>query len=273
MIQEYLATGFVHVDGRDDASAYKKCLALLDSLPYFRAYKERSYELLDLSPGLSVLEAGCGLGGDVLRVAERLGPDGLVIGVDASARMIAEAVSRTPAGLPAVFAQADARSLPFRDGSFARCRIDRTLQHIAMPEAAVREMVRVLKPGGILLAYDNDWGTFCVSGSNDGCTRAVETFWEDSFTSRWVGRYLKRYFLEAGLADITVEPSVSVINDFGLADSVYNISQTAERVVDAGLIHPTAAEEWLAALQAQSRAGTFSCTLTAFTAVGTKPLP
>ena len=272
MREEYLATGFAQVDARDDASSYKSCLALLDSLPYFRAYKERSYEWLELSEGLSVLEVGCGLGDDALRMAERVGPDGLVVGVDASARMIEEAVSRTPAGLAAVFARADARSLPFRDGSFARCRIDRTLQHITIPEASVREIVRVLKPGGILLAYDNDWGTFSISGSDDGCTRTIEMLWEDSFTNRWIGRYLKGYFLEAGLGDVTVEPSVSVIHDFELADRVYNVRQTVGRAVEAGLISHGTAREWLAALQAQSCCGAFSCTLTAFTVVGTKPM-
>lgn len=271
MMQEYLATGFAHVDGRDDASAYKGCLALLDALPYFRAYKERSYELLELSAGQRVLEVGCGLGDDALRIAKRIGSDGLVVGVDASARMVADAASRT-SGLSTAFVQADARFLPFPDGRFARCRIDRTLQHIAMPEAAVREMVRVLKPGGILLAYDNDWRTFSISGSDDGCTRAVEQFWEESFANRWVGRYLRRYFLEAGLGDVAVEPSVCVINDFELADRVYSIRETVRRVSEIGLVSPEAAGNWLAALQDQNRTGAFSCNLTAFTVVGTKPV-
>ena len=75
--QEYLASGFADVDGRNDEGAYTQCLTLLDGLPYFQAYKHRSYELLDLAHGLSVLEIGCGLGDDCLRMAERVGPDGV----------------------------------------------------------------------------------------------------------------------------------------------------------------------------------------------------
>jgi len=271
MSDEYLATGFANVDAREDITAFKCCLALLDSLPYFREYKQRSYELLALSAGLSVLEVGCGLGDDTLRMAERVGPDGVVVGVDSSARMIEEAVGRIPANVRVEFAQADVRNLPFRMESFARCRVDRTLQHIVAPHQAVREMVRVLAPGGVLLAYDNDWGSFSVSGSDDESTRIIETLWGDSFTSRWVGRYLKHYFLEAGLQDVVVEPSVSVVTDFELADRVYNLRQTVKRAVDAGRIVPAAADDWVSELQAQSQFGGFLCSLTAYTVVGRKP--
>jgi len=155
MNNESLATGYTRVDACDDASACRDCLVLLHSLPYFLTYKERSDELIALSAGLSILEVGCGIGDDTLPMAVRLAPRGVVVGVDASTCVIEEAV--------------------------ARCRIRLDAPHIAKPAEVAREMVRVLEPGGILLAYDNDWGTFCISGSDDDCTRTVETLWQDSF--------------------------------------------------------------------------------------------
>ncbi len=272
MCNEYFATGFADVDGRDDSMAYKRCLALLDSLPYFREYKQRSYELLNLSTGISVLEVGCGLGDDVFRMAARIGPNGIVVGVDASARMIEEAVGRIPTSTRVMFAQADARNLPFKDESFSRCRVDRTLQHIEGPRQAIHEMVRVLKPGGLLLAYDNDWGTFAVNGSDEGYAKVIETLWEESFTNKWIGRYLKHYFLEAGLQNVEIEPSVSVLTDFELADRIYNLRQTVKRSVETGLLFPAAADQWVAELQGLSLSGGFLCTLTAHTVVGMKPI-
>lgn len=259
------------MDARDDPSAYRHCLTLLDSLPYFRAYKQRSYELLDLASGLRVLEIGCGLGDDALRMAERIGPDGIVAGVDASLLMIAQAITRTPAGARVAFVQADARDLPFPDGHFARARVDRTLQHITGPAQVIHEMVRVLAPGGLLLAYDNDWGTFCVSARPDDATRIIETLWADSFKNRWIGRYLKYHFLAAGLGNVMVEPSVSVVTDFALADRIYNLSQTVERAVASGRLTPAIAEQWLLDAQALSQFGGFLCTLTAYMVVGMKP--
>jgi hypothetical protein len=59
MSDEYLATGFADVDGAENTDAYSGCLSLLASLPYFKEYKRRTYELLELAPGECVLDAGC----------------------------------------------------------------------------------------------------------------------------------------------------------------------------------------------------------------------
>ncbi len=78
-------------------------------------------------------------------------------------------------------------------------------------------------------------------------------------------------FVEAGLHEIRVEPSVSVMTEFETADSVYNISQTVDRAVAMGLLAPSAAESWLADVKELSRHGLFLCTLTTFTVTGRKP--
>jgi ubiquinone/menaquinone biosynthesis C-methylase UbiE len=270
MTDEYLATGFADVDCQGDGDAYKDCLEFLDSLPYYGECKELSYELLRLAPGLSVLDVGCGIGDDVFRMAARVMPDGRVVGVDASACMVEEARSRMGASLNVEFREADGRDLPFSDGTFDRCRIDRTLQHIEGPDKVFRELVRVLEPQGLLLAYDNDWGTFSINGIDEETTRVIETFWCDSFTNRWIGRYLKGYFVEMGLEEIRVYPSVSVIDDFETADKVYNVRQSACRAAEEGLLTSSRAGQWLSDLEGLTAAGGFHCSVTAYTVVGRK---
>ena len=267
---DYLATGFADVDGGEELTSYTGCLSLLDALPYYRRVKQASYELLGLAPGLSVLEVGCGIGDDALRMAELVAPGGRVVGVDASALMIGEAAARAPAGLPVAFLRADARRLPFGDALFDRCRVDRTLQHIQRPEEAVAEMARVLAPGGMLLAYDNDWETFTVSGPDRETSGVIERLWTNSFMNPRIGRDLEWLFAEAGAVDIRAVPSVSVITDVEVADRVYNLGQTARRAVEQGLISGERAEAWLADLQSRSRRGSFLCALTAVTVVGRK---
>ena len=46
MGDEYFATGFADVDSAENADSYSVCLSLLDSLPYFKEYKRKTYELL-----------------------------------------------------------------------------------------------------------------------------------------------------------------------------------------------------------------------------------
>ena len=272
MTDEYLSTGFTDVDGSKNQDAYFACLALLDSLEYFREYKLKSYELLQLKLGMTVLDAGCGLGDDAFRIAELIMPDGKVIGLDSSAAMIEKARSRElfSAQLPVQFQTGDVKALPFSDNSFARCRIDRVLQHIPQPERAISELIRVLEPDGLLLAYDNDWGTFSITSQNVAITRALENLWCDSFTNSWIGRNLCDYFISSGLSDVKIYPSTSVITDFETADRVYNFRETVRRATTGGVISMAQGLCWIEKLINRTGKGSFLATLTAYTVVGRK---
>jgi ubiquinone/menaquinone biosynthesis C-methylase UbiE len=271
MSDEYLATGFSDVDRAENINSYSDCLSLLDSLSHFKEYKHRTYELLELGPSDSVLDAGCGLGDDVFRMAELIVPRGFVVGLDSSAKLIDKAKSdKRSAALPVEFLIGDLRRLPFSDQTFTRCRIDRVLQHVSEPQIVISELVRVLKPGGILLAYDNDWGTFSITSDNQRVTRMLENAWCDSFANSWIGRELRGYFIRAGLWSVNIYPSVSLISDLDTADQVYNLRQTVRRAIAAREISESAGHAWLAELQARTRSGSFAAALTAYMAIGRK---
>jgi ubiquinone/menaquinone biosynthesis C-methylase UbiE len=271
MSKEYLSTGFTDVDNARDQDAYFSCLALLDSLPYFRKYKAASYELLQLAHGMTVLDAGCGLGDDAFRMAERIMPDGKVIGLDSSSAMIEKArLNKLTAQLPVLFQTGDVKALPFPDNSFTRCRIDRVLQHIPQPQKAISELVRVLEPHGLLLAYDNDWGTFSITSHNIEVTRNIENLWCDSFTNSWIGRHLCEYFISSGLSDVQIYPGTSVITDFERADKVYNLRETVRKAIAGRVISTVQGREWIEELVHRTERGSFLAVLTAYTVVGRK---
>ena len=271
MGEEYLSTGFTDVDSAQNLDAYFDCLTLLDALAYYQEYKIKSYDLLQLRPGMTVLDAGCGLGDDAFRIAKRVMPGGKVIGLDASAAMIKKARSHElTTHLPVQFQAGDVKALPFADNSFARCRIDRVLQHIPQPQNAISEMVRVLEPDGLLLAYDNDWGTFSVTSSNVEITRTIENFWCDSFTNSWIGRNLCDYFISCGLSDVKIYPGTCIINDFETADKVYNLRNTAQKVIAGGMISAGQGNAWIAELIHRTQIGSFMAALTAYTVTGKK---
>lgn len=272
MRSPYLASGFGDVDRAADRKAFADCLTLLDSLPYYQETKRRGYELLELGPGLSVLDVGCGLGDDARRLKERIGPDGRVVGVDASSILLAEARDRAGGWKnPSIeFVRADAARLPFPANTFDRCRIDRVLQHLPDPLAAVSEMARILKPGGIMLAYDNDWETFSVNSPSTRVTAILKELWRDSFKSGRAGGRLEGYFRAAGVGSVRVYPGTSVVRGFELADGIYNLRETARRAADRGLIETGEDRRWIASLIAQSARGEFACSLTAYTVVGAR---
>src|SRR5215469_1344199 len=55
------------------------------------AYKTLSYELLDVKPGMRVLDVGCGMGGDLPALADRVGPAGMVVGIEPDWDLLQEA--------------------------------------------------------------------------------------------------------------------------------------------------------------------------------------
>jgi hypothetical protein len=99
----------------------------------------------------------------------------------------------------------------------------------------------------------------------------LENAWCDSFANGWIGRELRKYFLEAGLSNVTIHPSVALITDFETADKVYNLRQTAQRAVAAGTILEEESSAWVKELRARAQSGSFAAALTAYTVVGKKP--
>jgi SAM-dependent methyltransferase len=106
---------------------------------------------------MRVADLGCGVGLVTAVLAELVGPDGHVVGVDASAAQLAQARDRLPPGgtnVRFVEASATATGLPPASFDLVYCRFLRL--HLPEPDRALREMWALLKPGDILVCEDGD---------------------------------------------------------------------------------------------------------------------
>jgi SAM-dependent methyltransferase len=129
--------------------------SVLRSHRWRTAANSAAYLLDHLSPGLAVLDVGCGPGTITADLARLVAP-GRVTAVDVSEAVLEEA--RRTAGLADVeFAVADVHALDFPDGSFDVVHAHQVLQHVSDPVGALREMRRVCRPGGIVAARDSDY--------------------------------------------------------------------------------------------------------------------
>lgn len=104
-------------------------------------------EMLSIEPGDRVLDVACGPGNFSRDFAVAAGDGGLVVGLDASAPMLATAVRETERANVA-YVRGDAAALPFRDESFDAVCCFAALYLIEEPSRALAELVRVLAPGG-----------------------------------------------------------------------------------------------------------------------------
>ena len=107
---------------------------------------------LAIEPGWLYLDVGCGNGEAARRVADTYGLH--VTGVDVDHHQIEQARLATHERSDAVFLLADAADLPFENGCFDVVATNKVTHHMPAWQAGLREMERVLKPGGYFVYAD-----------------------------------------------------------------------------------------------------------------------
>src|SRR5260221_13861140 len=123
------------------ASNFIEYLDTIAKLEVIQTYKRQSFALLQIEPGDSVLDLGCGPGNDTLVLAEMAGTSGHVVGEDKRLDMIVEAQLRAQsATIVPEFLVGDAYCLSFDENYFDSCRTDRVLHSLEDPRQALAEM-------------------------------------------------------------------------------------------------------------------------------------
>jgi SAM-dependent methyltransferase len=155
-------------------------------------------EMLGLGAGDAVLDVACGPGNFTKAFADAVGAGGVVVGLDASRTMLAQAVRERPDGNPAgpAYVRASATDLPFRDGSFDAVCCFAALYLIEDPLLAVAEIARVLAPGGRVALLSSVARGPLPAGVSDAVVRpltGVRIFGRDDLT---------RALADAGLVDV-----------------------------------------------------------------------
>ncbi len=161
-----------------------------------------AYLVPALEVGQRVLDVGCGPGSITVDLAARIAP-GEVVGVDTSAAVLHVArQAAQDAGLANVRLQvADAAALPFEDSSFDVVHAHQVLQHLTDPVAALREMRRVTRPGGVVAVRDADYAAMTWYPASPGLDEWLALYHEVTLANGAeadAGRRLVAWAQEAG---------------------------------------------------------------------------
>ena len=119
-------------------------------------WRERAAERTELGPGDSALDVCCGTGDLALELSGRVAPEGRVVGCDFSEPMLDLAREKAAArGVSGVrFEWADALELPYDGERFDAVTVGFGVRNLADRDRGLREMARVLKPGGRLVVLE-----------------------------------------------------------------------------------------------------------------------
>jgi ubiquinone/menaquinone biosynthesis C-methylase UbiE len=129
-----------------------------------------AYLLPHLRTGLRVLDVGCGPGTITKDLARLVAPGGEVVGIDSSPEVIAAA--RAGSTAPGVrYAVLDAVALDLPDDGFDVVHAHQVLQHLTDPVAALAEMRRVTRPGGLVAVRDADYAAMAWHPAHEGLDR------------------------------------------------------------------------------------------------------
>lgn len=142
------------------AATYDAAADHFDDTPlgFWERIGKRTVDRLALATGAKILDVGCGTGASALPAAEAVGANGSVIGVDLSARLLERARAKAKArGIANIeFRVADMTSLGYPDGHFDAVVSVFSIFFVPDMEGMVRELWRMVRPGGKLAV--TTWG-------------------------------------------------------------------------------------------------------------------
>ena len=165
-----------------------------------------AYLLPRLEPGMSMLDVGCGPGSITADFAALTAP-GPVIGVDAAEDVLVQA--RELAGsrglTNATFTAGNVYDLDLPDETFEVVHAHQVLQHLADPVAALREMRRVTKPGGLVAVRDADFQAMSWYPAVPELSEWMQLYQQiarGNHAEPDAGRHLLSWVLEAGFTEV-----------------------------------------------------------------------
>lgn len=180
----------------------------LAATPDMQAQRQAILATMALNPGEVVLDVGAGNGIMARDILDQVGPSGSVSGLDAAAPMVAMARELCPRGN---FVKGDASELPFNDASFDVVTAAQLICFLPDPDQALKEMNRVLRPGGRVVLLDTDWGSLVWNSYNPPLMAKAVDVYTRPYADAHVPRTLSKRLNAAGFDVIGCE-TLTVLN-------------------------------------------------------------
>ena len=222
-----------------------------------RAARWVPFFLPHLRPGMRLLDCGCGVGSITLDLAEIVAP-GETVGVDMDNGQLelARATATTRGLNNARFEVASVYELPYADASFDAALAHTLLFHLSEPLRALKELRRVLAPGGIVAVADDDYSTWVVTPEDSAMRWAMAELAPKIIAanggSPFYSGNLRHLLLEAGFAQ--TEGFAIAAEHYGTLEETRRYAAVVARMMaNPDMVRLVLAQEWATADEIAAR--------------------
>ncbi|MFN4354749.1 class I SAM-dependent methyltransferase [Parvibaculum sp.] len=189
----------------DFNEAAAKALEAMYLTPDVVAQRARVLDLLAPRPGERIIDIGVGPGLLAEDIARLVGDTGRVTGLDMAEPMVKMARTRLAALPQAECVVGEATSLDFADGTFDAAVSTQVYEYVADMPKAMRELHRILKPGGRALILDTDWRSIVWHSSDEARMARILDCWDGHLADPHLPARLGPLFARAGFQVRRVE--------------------------------------------------------------------
>ena len=259
--QQVNPDGYVHAR---DQSEYQR---LRDQALMWQRATEEVLDRVGLKPGMSCLDVGSGPGSVMRLMADRVGPQGRVTGLEIDGKLAAQALAelRAQGGAQFNLIEADVLALDTVSGApfdLTFCRL--FLMHMQDPVAALEKMASWTKPGGVLVAQEFDFGAIAVEPLCPAMAefnRLFEGVFRGHGRNLRAGRQLPAQFEAAGLG--VPDGTLAEVKYLPLKDMAAMLIGVYQGLfasaVELGIADPVRAEQFKADMADAGADGRYYC--------------
>lgn len=226
---------------------------------------------LALQGGEAILDVGSGPGHQVFEISSAVGPGGRVHGVDPAESAVAIA-SRRCSQLPNVsFELGEAAQLPFDDQTFDVAMSSQVFEYLEDVSGGLREIFRVLRPGGRVLIHDTDWGALLWRSSDAARMARIMEVWDRHLTDPCLPQTLGCKLRAAGFGHVRVQPFVQLETEFDPSSVSGVLMRFIVGYVESQGVPTAEAAAWRADLENLGAAGGYFFSLNEYIFSAKKP--
>ena len=227
--------------------------------------RRRLTNLMELAPapGETIADIGCGTGLLTHDLARAVGETGRVIGIDPSAEMRSACEKRCRDRTNVQVVEGTVEALPLDDNSVDRAASLQVFEYVSDIGAALKEVSRVLRPGGRIVVGDLHWDSHIWHADNIERMTHMLHIWDKHLTERRVPALLSPLLRQAGFEVESIVPELcqdTVFRADGLAQLMTHLISAYAQQND--LADPNEIEAWISEQQKMAAEGRFFFAIT-----------